>query len=171
MKKNKVFNVITSLALVFTPLTGCGSDPVADDLTNYVNNQMPAIVKLQESFITILSSINESTDVQTMISKLNEEIIPSSDKLIEEAKKIVPKTEKVKALHNKYISAMTKYNSGFVKMLEDLEKANDEMVNNRSKITAEANSEHNAYVEELHAFGKNTVWKLNSNAYYSAQVF
>lgn len=154
MKKNKIISVIAILAFTFTVLTGCGSDPIAEDVINYINIQMPTIAELEDSFLTSLDSMaeNEDMDIPTLILSLKDEIIPNCDKLIEGAKKIIPETEEVAALHDKYIEAMTKQNSGFVKMKEGLEdNINNETVEQGGTIVDEGNAEYTAYVDELDA--------------------
>lgn len=152
--KCKIISIYGILMIML--LTSCGIDPIADDVTNYMNNQMPAIIELQNNYLTSLSSISESTDMdaKTVITKLNDEVIPKSNKLIAEAKKIVPATEEVRTLHNKYIAALTKQNSGLTKMLEGLQNKNRETVTSGSKIITEANTEYTEFVNQLNALAK-----------------
>lgn len=156
MKRSKIISAITIFSVLFMLLTGCASDPVADDFTNYMNNQMQAVSKMQNAYLILLSDISDSkdTDVQTVITKMKKEVLPSSDKLIAEAKKIVPATVEVKNLHNKYIAAMSKQNIGLAKMLEGLTNSNNETVTAGSKIVTEANSEYALFIKELNALAK-----------------
>jgi hypothetical protein len=121
-----------------------------------MNNQMQAVSKIQKTYLTLLSDISESadTDVKTVITKIKDEVLPSSDNLIAEAKKIVPATVEVKNLHNKYVAAMTKQNNGLAKMLQGLKNSNNETVTDGSKIITEANAEYALFIKELNALAK-----------------
>lgn len=156
MRNSKIISAITIFSVLFTLLTGCATDPVADDLTNYMNNQMQAVSEIQNTYLTLLNDISDSevTDVQTVINKIKEDVLPSSDKLITEAKKIVPATLEVKNLHSKYISAMTKQNKGLAMLLEGLNNSNNETVIAGSTIISEANSEYALFIQELNALAK-----------------
>ncbi len=156
MKRSKIISALTIFSVLFMLLSGCASDPVADDLTNYMNNQMQTVSKMQNAYLTLLNDLSnsEDNDVQTVSTKIKEEVLPSSDKLIAEAKKIVPATVELKNLHNKYIAAMTKQNKGLAMMLEGLENSNNETVTTGSKIITEANSEYALFIKELNALAK-----------------
>ena len=156
MIRSKIISAITILSVLFTLLTGCASDPVADDLTNYMNNQMQTVSKIQNTYLTLLNDISDSedADVQTVITKIQEEVLPSSDKLIAEAKKIVPATVEIKNLHNKYVAAMIKQNNGLAMMLEGLKNSNNETVAAGSKKITEANSEYALFINELNDLAK-----------------
>ncbi len=39
----KIRATISALLICVTALAGCGSEPVQDDLINYINNQLPRI--------------------------------------------------------------------------------------------------------------------------------
>ncbi|QNU68500.1 hypothetical protein EHE19_008910 [Ruminiclostridium herbifermentans] len=152
----KIKSAITIVSVFLTLLTGCASDPVADDLTYYMNNQMQAVSKIQNTYLTLLNDISnsEDSDIQTVITKIQEEVLPSSDNLIAEAKKIVPATQEVRNLHNKYISAMTKQKNGLAIILDGLKNSNNETVSAGSKIITEANSEYALFIKELNALAK-----------------
>jgi predicted PurR-regulated permease PerM len=156
MRRGKINSAITIISVLFTLLTGCAVDPVADDLTNYMNNQMQAVSKIQNTYLTLLNDISnsENADIKTVINKIQEEVLPSSNNLIAEAKKIVPTTVEVKNLHNKYISAMTKQNEGLTIMLEGLKNSNNETVTAGSEIITEANSEYALFIKELNSLAK-----------------
>lgn len=150
----RIFSLSIIVLIFSLLLTGCMKDKVADDITNYMNNQMPTLNIFQENIVNALNDIakDEAMDTDTFIKKLKDEIIVNSNKLIEESKKIVIETEEVKSIHAKYIAAMTKQNSGLVLMLEGLE--NDRNVEKLSKSTtllAESDVEYKAYVSETNA--------------------
>ncbi len=156
MIKSRTIIVITILSVFFTLFTGCTSDPVADDLTNYMNNQMQEVSKIQNKYLTLLSDITESenTNIQTVITQIKDEVLPRSDRLIAEAKKINPATEEVKILHNKYIAAMTKQNKGLVEMLKGLQNYDNETVKDGSKIITEANEEFTIFLNKIKVLAK-----------------
>ena len=152
--KRKIFSVIVVLVIVSTVLTGCQSDPVADDIINYMNTEMQPVNELQESLVASLGIIseNKNEEIATLISNFQDEVLPKLNNLIEEAKTIVPETEEVAAIHNKYIAAMIKQKNGFVKMIEGYkDNLNNETLDEGGVMIDEAGTEYTAYVEELNA--------------------
>ncbi|PYG89924.1 hypothetical protein LY28_00524 [Ruminiclostridium sufflavum DSM 19573] len=156
IKKLELISAIAILGIVFFMLAGCGADPIAEDITSYMNNQMPSVIELQNEYLSALNTISEAggSDAKAVASELKDEVIPLSDRLIEAAEKVIPATEEIKALHGKYISAMTKQNSGLAKMLEGLQNNNEKAVTSGSQIISEANTEYTAFVNELTAIAK-----------------
>lgn len=156
MKKKKIISVIAVFAIVLAMLTGCGSDPVKDDLTNYITKQMPAATELGKSITSGFNSVAAANyiDDKTMLLKLKDEVIPNSNKLIETAKAITSKTKELGAIHEKYVAAITKQNSGFTMLQTALEKSDADMAKKANDLLIEADTQSKNYVAEVNAFAK-----------------
>ncbi|WP_461206824.1 hypothetical protein [Clostridium sp. DL1XJH146] len=123
----KIIMTILTLAIGMAVLTGCSSDPVQDDLINYINNEVSTLVETENSVTEEYSAIienSEATDIE-FAAKLKDVIIPASEELVAQAKAIVPETEEVAAVHNKYVEAVTEQNEGFVLFLQATQKNNE----------------------------------------------
>ncbi len=89
MKNMKNIMVTISVLLIYvTVLAGCGSDPVQDDLINYINNQVPTIAALEEKVTSEYQAVktDSNADDTKFGAKLNDVIIPANDKLAESEK-------------------------------------------------------------------------------------
>lgn len=126
----KIMGIITALLICVTALTACGSDPVQDDLINYINNQVPAIAELENKVTTEYAAVkgDSNADDAMFAAKLKDVIIPANNELIAKAKATVPATEEVKKVHEKYIASVTAQNEAFTLLLEAAQKNDEELV-------------------------------------------
>jgi hypothetical protein len=119
MKKEALF-----IACFIMVLAGC-SNPVKEDLINYINNELPKIVESESIVINAWDSVsgaNYSSDYD-MYETLTEIIIPTYREFLTgmEAITLRLKTKEVRALNEKYIEAVSTTNNGFAILKNILE--------------------------------------------------
>ncbi len=148
---------ITLLALVMcmSVLTGCG-DPVQEDLINYINNQVPTLVALEDKVSQEYESAvkEKNGDDAKLAAKLKDVIIPASDELLAKARAIVPATEEVKKVHNKYIAAYTEQHEAFTLLLQAAQNNNETLVNTVSEKLVKADTLSKEFLADIETLKK-----------------
>jgi len=113
--------LVACFVLVFA---GC-SNPVKEDLLNYINNELPKVGELENIAVAAWDSVsgNNYTDDYTMYDTLTEIVIPKYREFLTGMESITVrlKTSEVRALNEKYIDAITSTNSAFVMLKNILE--------------------------------------------------
>jgi len=120
MKRGKIIAIVC----FFLALTGC-SNPVKEDLLNYINKELPKVVEAENTAITAWGSVSGDNyeDDYTMYETLTETVIPTYREFINELEAITIrlKTKEVRALNEKYIEAATAQNNAFILLKNILE--------------------------------------------------
>ena len=98
-----------------------GGDAVQDDLLDYINNDTTEMKQLDTEVIELYEKAQNSESDYTMYEILMNEVIPKSQKLIEEAESIEIETDELKEVHEIYLDAINKNNQAFTLMLSALE--------------------------------------------------
>ncbi len=152
----KIMVIISALLICFTMLTACGSDPVQDDLINYINNQVPAMAVLENKVTTEYAAVkgDANADNATFAAKLKDVIIPANNELIAKAKATVPATEEVKKVHDKYITYATIQNEAFVVLLEAAQKNDEELVKTANEKLTDSEKISKEYLADIEALKK-----------------
>lgn len=147
---------ISALLICVTALAGCGSDPVQDDLINYINNQLPAIATLEDKVTSEYQAIKKDSnaDDAAFAAKLKDVIIPASDELIAKSKATVLATEEVKKLHDKYIASMTKQSEAFAILLDAAKNSDENLVKTANDKLTEAENLSKEYLADLETLKK-----------------
>jgi len=98
-------------------LAGC-SNPIKEDLLNYINNELPKIAEAETTAVEEWDSVSGAnyTDDDTMYEALMETILPEYRKFLSglEAITVRLKTKEVRDLNEKYIEAANTQNNAFV---------------------------------------------------------
>jgi len=119
MKKGMILSVCFLLALV-----GC-SNPIKEDLLNYINNELPKVVETENTVIAKWDSVSGAnyTDDYTMHETLTETIIPTYREFLTAMESITLrlKTKEVRALNEKYVEAVSTQNNAFILLQNILE--------------------------------------------------
>lgn len=155
----KIMATISALLICVIMLTGCGkADPVQDDLLNYINNQMPTVVELEDKVNKEYEASNaKGVDDATSAAKLKDVVIPASNELVTKTKAIVPATEEVSKVHNEFIELVTDQHETFTLMLQVFQAAekNDLALTDSltEKLKTLANKPNN-YTTDLEALKK-----------------
>lgn len=117
----KLTTLILTVALAALALTGCGSDPVADDLVKFMNTDMTPVNEKNAELQTATQKWAALGDAEQMVTEAKDTIMPIIDESIGMLAKIEPETDEVKNLKSKYQEAMEAYKAAFEMAIETLE--------------------------------------------------
>jgi hypothetical protein len=110
----KRVGLITTLMLCVV-LIGCATDPVAIDLTNYVNQGVLQIAELEQKSLERYASVtgpNYKSD-EEVYAALNDRVIPLYTRFLRGLRKIKPETQEVRELNHVYILGAESLLDGF----------------------------------------------------------
>ena len=148
----KIFSLLLMVVMSVTLLAGCGSDPVYDDLENFLNVEMKE-VNAEYTQVTAEVGTWEALEDDTAIKKsIDDTLLPLVNGSLEKLKDITPETEEVKAIKDKYVKVMETYKTGFEALSEGCETQDEATINAGSQKLEEAVElldEYNKALEEL----------------------
>ncbi|MBR3996295.1 MAG: hypothetical protein IKI97_13600 [Clostridia bacterium] len=148
----KIFSLLLMVVMSVTLLAGCGSDPVYDDLENFLNVEMKE-VNAEYTQVTAEVGTWETLEDDTAIKKsIDDTLLPLVNGSLEKLKDITPETEEVKAIKDKYVKMMDTYKVAFETLAEGCETQDDDTINAATEKLSEAVSlldEYNKALEEL----------------------
>jgi hypothetical protein len=110
----KRFGLIRTLMLSVV-LIGCATDPVAIDLTNYVNQGVLQIAELEQKSLERYASVtgpNYKSD-EEVYGTLDKWVIPLYTRFLDGLRKLRPETQEVRELHRVYIMGSESLLDGF----------------------------------------------------------
>lgn len=151
-KMKKLVAVVLTLAMTMATLTGCGSDPVADEFQKFLNTDMVQVNANYETIKTDVGTIDSLPDDASMAALLKDKVIPKVDESLALLEKIEVNTDEVKAIKGKYKVVLDTYKDSFETMLTALESGDEAMMNEGiGKIddALAALDEYNAALESL----------------------
>ena len=97
---------LLSLALTFmmavTLLTGCGSDPILEDLEQYLNVDMTEVNGKYEVVKTESGNLANMESMDELLSSVNDTILPAIYDAIDLLAAVEPETAEVKTIKEKY---------------------------------------------------------------------
>ena len=147
----KILALLLMVVMSFALLTGC-SDPVYDDLENFLNVEMKE-VNAEYTQVTAEVGTWENLEDDTAIKKsIDDTLLPLVNGSLEKLKGITPETEEVKAIKDKYVKVMEAYKTGFEALSEGCETQEEATINAGSQKLEEAVElldEYNKALEEL----------------------
>lgn len=127
----KIFkNLIVIGALILSlGLTAC-SDPVQDDLINYINNELSKIAELDERIASGYESVSGENyvDDYTTYTEISDNALPLLIELIDKLEDISPQTEEVRGLNEKLIERYSVSHSGMILLLSAIEKKDSSII-------------------------------------------
>ncbi|MDC0765085.1 hypothetical protein POF51_30645 [Brevibacillus sp. AG] len=138
LKSNKLVIAFLLLFSIFV-VQGCGTDPVQEDLINYLNTELPKVTSLERKATEEYSSITGAnyTNDLVMFEAMTKSIIPTYSQFLEELEKIKPATPEVQKIHDQFILAATTQHSGFITTVSALEKQDYAKIATANKKLAE----------------------------------
>ncbi len=148
----KIFALLLMVIMSVTLLAGCGTDPVYEDLSNFLNVEM---VEVNAEYGKLTAEVGtwETLEDDIAIKKsIGDTLLPLVNGSLEKLKDINPETEEVKAIKDKYVKVMETYKTGFETLSEGCETQDEATINAGSQKLEEAVElldEYNKALEEL----------------------
>jgi len=151
--KTRLLPLLVAILLAFG-IAGCFSDPVQDDLLNYLNKLSPELVADEERIYDDYGSVAgvNYTDDPTMHAKLVDDVIPDMKRLIKDLESMKLETSEVKNVHQKWIDAAKMQLKGFETLQTALEQQSAAGVDQANEYFDKATTmykEHETAIENL----------------------
>ena len=149
----KIIALLLMAVMSVTLLTGC-SDPVYDDLENFINVEMKEVNENYTKITTEVGTWEALTDDADIKKSIDDTLLPLVNGSLEKLGNINPATEEVKGIKDKYVKVMDAYMAGFEALSEGCETQEEETINTGSQKLEEAVellNEYNKALEELAA--------------------
>ncbi|MBR6719565.1 MAG: hypothetical protein IKL74_01495 [Clostridia bacterium] len=147
----KIFALLLMVVMSFTLLTGC-SDPVYDDLENFLNVEMKEVTENYTKITTEVGTWETLEDDAAIKKSIDDTLLPLVNGSLEKLKDINPETEEVKAIKDKYVKVMEAYKVAFETLAEGCETQDEATISTATEKLEEAVSlldEYNKALEEL----------------------
>ena len=159
MKKGLLAIVLPFILL----LSGCFSDPVQDDLLNYVNKEMKQAGKLEAAAVSAYEGVSGANykDDQTMYDALTKEVIPNYNEFIKELDSVNIETDELQEIHEIYIEGADIQYKAFVTIKQALEEQDPALVQEANDMLADARDHIRDYKNKLNKLAKDHDVKIN----------
>ena len=147
----KLTALLLMAVMSFTLLTGC-SDPVYDDLENFLNVEMTEVNADYTKITEEVGKWEAYGDDAQILASINDTLLPLIESSLTALKDINPETEEVKAIKDKYVKVMDTYKVAFETLAEGCETQDEATINAGSQKLEEAVellNEYNKALEEL----------------------
>ena len=148
----KIFALLLMAVMSVTLLAGCGTDPVYEDLSNYLNVEMVEVNADYEKITAEVGTWETLEDDNAIKKSIDDTLLPLVNGSLEKLKDINPETEKVKEIKDKYVKMMDAYKASFEILAEGCETQDEATINAGSQKLEEAVElldEYNKALEEL----------------------
>ncbi len=143
----KMMTALLAMVMMISMLTGCGSDPVAEELEKFLNTDMVAVNQKYEDLKAEMTKWQSLEDDAALITSLKNTVLPNIDESLNLLSKINLQTEEVKEIKGKYKKVLDTYKEGFQVMLNAAEagdeaglKAADEKIAEGIKLIDDYNN-------------------------------
>jgi hypothetical protein len=148
--------ILALLCIGVLALAGCFSDPVQDDLLNYINKETTTAAQLEDKAISAYGSVSgvNYQDDQTLYDALVTEIIPDYKEFIKELESVDIETDELKEIHDIYLTGANHQYNGFLKIVEALENQDIGMIEEANKMLDEGRKNINEYLDKLNALAE-----------------
>lgn len=147
----KILALLLMVVMSFTLLTGC-SDPVYDDLENFLNVEMVDVNADYTKITTEVGTWETLEDDNAIKKSIDDTLLPLVNGSLEKLGGINPETEEVKAIKEKYVKVMDTYKEAFETLAKGCETQDEETINTATAKLEEAVGlldEYNKALEEL----------------------
>ncbi len=148
----KLGTLVLTLMMGFSLLTGCGSDPVADELEKFVNTDMKEVNANYKEMTDEVANWASYEDDAAFVTSLEDVLIPNVEESLDILSKAEVTTDEVKSLKDKYTKSLDKYKEGFELMLSAANNGDADLLTEGMAVTEEALAlldEYNAAMEAL----------------------
>ncbi len=147
----KIFALLLMVVMSVTLLAGC-SDPVYDDLENFLNVEMKQVNADYTKITEEVGKWETYEDDNAIKASVNDTLLPLVEASLTALKDINPETEEVKAIKDKYVKVMDTYKVAFETLAEGCETQDEATISTATEKLEEAVSlldEYNKALEEL----------------------
>ena len=148
----KIFALLLMAVMSVTLLAGCGTDPVYEDLSNYLNVEMVEVNTDYEKITAEVGTWETLEDDNAIKKSIEDTLLPLVNGSLEKLTEINPATEEVKEIKDKYVKMMDAYKASFEILAEGCETQDEATINAGSQKLEEAVElldEYNKALEEL----------------------
>jgi hypothetical protein len=148
--KTKITILIFTLALACVS-TGCATDKVALDLTNYLNQGVLNIAELEEKSLAHYASVTGThyKDDQTAYEALRDYVIPLYKRFVRGLRAIHPETEEVRNLNRIYIDGADSLLEGFKLVMLAIETQDGSLIRPANEYLEKGRLENERWRKEL----------------------
>lgn len=153
-RSNKLITGILALAMSFSILTGCGSDPVADDFEKFLNTDMTDVNADYEELKAETVNWDSLETNEEIADSIENKIMPLIDDSLDKLSKINPETDEVKEIKAKYEEVINTYKEGYQKMLDACSTNDEATVNEAVSTIDKAVSLLDEYNQALESLAK-----------------
>ncbi len=147
---------LTLAVLMTVLLLSCGTS-LADELVTYINDDMPAILSLEEQMTASFDSItgDNFTNDADMYTEIAEVTLPAVTEMNTLATAIVPENKELNAVHSLLCEYTAKYMEGYAALLTALEAQDEAMVESANVALEEAAALSVTYYDDLYNLAVN----------------
>lgn len=152
----KLWIIAASVIIIIAVVAlSSGEDEVQNDILNYVNEEISDISDIQDKVYEAYENAREnSEDDAEFYDMLLEDVIPSSQELIDDAESISPETPEVQEIHEFYISAVNEQHNGFTMLLAAIENYDTAQIAEANEKLNSARKNMRTYDKKLDALAK-----------------
>ena len=148
----KIFALLLMVIMSVTLLAGCGTDPVYEDLSNYLNVEMVEVNADYEKITAEVGTWETLEDDNAIKKSIEDTLLPLVNGSLEKLTEINPATEEVKEIKDKYVKMMDAYKASFEILAEGCETQEEATINAGNQKLEEAVElldEYNKALEDL----------------------
>lgn len=118
----KMIMSLLAMVMMVGILTGCGTDPVAEEFKKFLNTDMVEVNAKYEALKAEMKKWSSLSNDAALIASLKNTVLPNINGSLELLSKIELQTEEVKAIKVKYKKVLDTYKEGYQGMLSAAEK-------------------------------------------------
>ncbi|MCD7826434.1 MAG: hypothetical protein LUH14_10835 [Clostridiaceae bacterium] len=123
-KRVSVYGLLLAVCLLFS---ACGTDPVAEELRQFANEDMSEVTEKYQSFVSdYLDLAGYSTDPQEYADYIKETLLTDLESISEDLDNIETESSEITDLKEKYRTFIDGYYSAFQKLAEAAEEEDSE---------------------------------------------
>jgi hypothetical protein len=148
--KAKISDLFLTLAFLFTA-SGCATDKVAYDLTNYLNHGVLNIAELEQKSLARYASLTGGNykDDQTLYEALQNYVMPLYKRFLRGLRALQPETEEVRDLNRIYIDGAESLLEGFKLVSLAIEKNDRSLIRPANEYLEKGRLENERWRREM----------------------
>ncbi|MCZ0702851.1 hypothetical protein J2T56_002738 [Natronobacillus azotifigens] len=152
MKKRFLFLSLTILFII----TAC-SNPVADELEVYINEELSSLADLEEEAIYEYNSVTGEnfTDDADMFYHIQDVVLPLYEEFVSQLESITLESSEIRDVHEIYVKAANTQSNGLLKTLFALEYQDHDMMLEANDMLSEGRAGIREFHGELEALLNN----------------